>query len=440
MLNNLYRKLHILFTGSVMLIITFVLLIVIVNTVYTERINESTFFQRMSTLLIYQIERDSSTVDTSLKNYEDSYHIFSLLTDMDGETIYQSNFSLPSSADLLFMKVQKQMAQNTLFPSDTGTTSQSGIFELKGAGKDTYLGIPATIVTSNDTTYEALFLYQIDSLNTILQRVLPLYLLIWFFAFIVVLFFARFLIKKVLVPTERIWKSQKEFVATASHELKSPLAVMISHTDLLLADYSLNEQSRQSVWAIDIECMRLSRLVKDMLLLASSDAKSWTLYPSEINIDTLLITLYETYETTCLKNKIDLKLNLSDESYPAMFTDKDRLFQILCIFMDNAIQHAKNNALIEILLTHNGRSIAFSVKDHGRGISDTDKHYIFDRFYSGDKSHTNKSNFGLGLSIAKELAQMLGGGISVKDTPGGGATFTVKFDKKNTCKEPLCLF
>ena len=240
----------------------------------------------------------------------------------------------------------------------------------------------------------------------------------------------RYLLKKSFAPTERILQSQKDFVATASHELKSPLAVMISNTDMLLDNVSLNEQAKQAIQTIDFECMRLSRLVKDMLLLASSDAKTWTLHKSTINIDTLLITLYETYEPVCMKQNLELKLHLSEESYPAMFTDKDRLFQILCVFMDNAIQHSKNNSLIEIEVIATEKNIAFSVVDHGQGISDEDKQYIFDRFYSGDKSHTNKSNFGLGLSIAKELTQMLNGTITINDTAGGGATFTVKFPLK----------
>ena len=113
-----------------------------------------------------------------------------------------------------------------------------------------------------------------------------------------------------------------------------------------------------------------------------------------------------------------------------MLTDKDRLFQILCVFLDNAIQHSKNNSLIEIEVIATEKNIAFSVADHGQGISDEDKQYIFDRFYSGDKSHMNKSNFGLGLSIAKELTQMLNGIITINDTAGGGATFTVKFPLK----------
>lgn len=153
---------------------------------------------------------------------------------------------------------------------------------------------------------------------------------------------------------------------------------------------------------------------------------------AELNVVQMVenITLYETYEPVCMKQNLELKLHLSEESYPAMLTDKDRLFQILCVFMDNAIQHSKNNSLIEIEVIATEKNIAFSVADHGQGISDEDKQYIFDRFYSGDKSHTNKSNFGLGLSIAKELTQMLNGTITINDTAGGGATFTVKFPLK----------
>ena len=110
-----------------------------------------------------------------------------------------------------------------------------------------------------------------------------------------------------------------------------------------------------------------------MLLLASSDAKTWTLHQSQVDIDTLLISLYETYEQTCIKNGIQLKVNLSEDTYPVLNTDKDRLFQILCIFMDNAIQHAKDNSLLEIQAVHTKHQIAFSVIDHGQGITDEDK-------------------------------------------------------------------
>ena len=174
----------------------------------------------------------------------------------------------------------------------------------------------------------------------------------------------------------------------------------------------------------------MSKLVKDMLLLASSDAKSWTLCKNIIDIDTLLISLYEAYEPICISKKIRLRLEISESSYPKFCADGERLFQILTIFMDNAIHHSINNKQIEIKTAVAAKYITFFVTDHGKGIPEDDKPYIFNRFYCADKSRTDKSNFGLGLSIADELAKMMNGNVGCEDTDGGGATFFVKLPLK----------
>ena len=98
----------------------------------------------------------------------------------------------------------------------------------------------------NDTVYHATFLYRTASLTDILQKTLPIYLLIWLFALYRCYHANPLSAEKVVCPTERILQSRKDFVATASHELKSPLAVMISNTDMLLDNVSLNEQARQA--------------------------------------------------------------------------------------------------------------------------------------------------------------------------------------------------
>ena len=170
MLNNLYRKLHILFASSVMLIITLVISFVVANTVHTEKINESTLFQRLTTLLIYQVESASSDMDKALKTYEESYHIFSLITDTRGNTIYQSDFPFPTSADNLLHDVEKQISTQPLSQIENSTTSQGGFLEIRGTHHDTYFVIPATIRTANDTVYHATFLYQTASLTDILQK------------------------------------------------------------------------------------------------------------------------------------------------------------------------------------------------------------------------------------------------------------------------------
>ena len=96
--------------------------------------------------------------------------------------------------------------------------------------------------------------------------------------------------------------------------------------------FLLNEQRKQAVQTIDFESIRLSSTTKDMLLLASSDAKTWTLHKSTINIDTLLITLYKTYKTVYMKQNLELKLHLSEESYPAMPTDKKPIISnLVCL-------------------------------------------------------------------------------------------------------------
>ncbi len=106
-------------------------------------------------------------------------------------------------------------------------------------------------------------------------------------------------------------------------------------------------QTQNSLKVIDAECIRMSRLVRDMLLLASSDADKWTIHTQEVNIDTLLIMLYEAYEPICRKKSIHLDLNLDAESYPQIYTDQERVFQVLSIFLDNAVSYSKETAILK---------------------------------------------------------------------------------------------
>ena len=257
----------------------------------------------------------------------------------------------------------------------------------------------------------------------------PLYLGIWSISFVVILLVSRSLLKKAFTPSEEMIKSQKDFVAAASHELKAPLAVIMANAEALqcMQDHDSSDPQTQSCLdVIDTECSRMSRLVRDMLLLASTDADKWTIQKSEINVDTLLITLYEAYEPVCISKKIRLELNLSEDAYPVLSSDRERLFQILSIFLDNAVCYSPEGSSIQIQTASKEKELVFFIVDHGRGIPTKDKPFIFNRFYRGDKSRTDKSHFGLGLSIAKELAKMLGGEIGFEDTEGGGETFFLK--------------
>lgn len=434
MLKPLSKKLNAFFITAIMLIITSIMMILCKNYIHMEQSNEIIFFQKMATQMIYQLE-DSSQDFESIADFYHEYRlpIFCYIQDSSGKMIYQTDSDFPTDADTLLERFRIQTGKEDIFiitNDKKPTTNQSGIFEFHGTRNDEYLGILATIVMPNNMAFHLSLIYRQQSLFDILTKQAFLYVSLWFLSLIAVSIMSHFLIKKALEPTEVMLKSQKDFIASASHELKSPLAVILANAEKLEQLQIDHTEFRKSVNILDNECMRMSKLVKDMLLLASSDAKSWTLCKNTIDIDTLLISLYEAYEPICISKKIRLRLEISESSYPKFCADGERLFQILSIFMDNAIHHSINNEQIKIKTAVKAKHITFFVTDHGRGIPEDDKPYIFNRFYCADESRTDKSNFGLGLSIADELAKMMNGKVGCKDTDGGGATFFVTLPLK----------
>lgn len=434
MLKPLSKKLNTLFITAIMLIITSIMIILCNNYVHMEQSSEILLFQRMVTQMMYQLEDNSQ----NFESIADSYHeykspIFCYIQDTSGKMVYQTDSDFPTDVDTLLERFRTQTDKEDTFiitNDNKLATDQSGVFMFNGTKNDNYLGIFATIVTPNDTAYHLSLIYRQQSLFDILTKQAFLYVSLWCLSLIAVTVMSHLLIKKALKPTEVMLKSQKDFITSASHELKSPLAVILANAENLEQLQIDNTEFRKSVRILDKECMRMSKLVRDMLLLASSDAKSWTICKNTIDIDTLLISLYETYEPICINKKICLRLEISETSYPKFYADGERLFQILTIYMENAIHHSINNKQIEIKTAVTAKHITFFVTDHGKGIPEDDKPYIFNRFYCADKSRTDKSNFGLGLSIADELAKMMNGKVGCKDTDGGGATFFVTLPLK----------
>ncbi len=434
MLKPLSKKLNTLFITTIMLIITSIMIILCNNYIHMEQSSEIILFQRMVTQMMYQLEDNSQNFESIADSYHEyKYPIFCYIQDTSGKMVYRTDSDFPTDADTLLGRFRTQAGKEDTFiitNDNKPATDQSGVFMFNGTKNDDYLGILATIVTPNDTAYHLSLIYRQQSLFDILTKQAFLYISLWCLSLITVTTMSYLLIKKALKPTEVMLKSQKDFIASASHELKSPLAVILANAEKLEQLQIDDTEFRKSVKILDKECMRMSKLVRDLLLLASSDAKSWTICKNTIDIDTLLISLYETYEPICISKKICLRLEISETSYPKFCADEERLFQILTIYMENALHHSAGNKQIEIKTAVTAKHITFSVIDHGKGIPEDDKPYIFNRFYCADKSRTDKSHFGLGLSIADELAKMMNGKAGCKDTDGGGATFFVTLPLK----------
>lgn len=423
MLKQLYRKLHLVFVVTIMAIVTGVIGFSFSNHVKVSEAEQVTLLQRMTSLIVSQLEKEGADPEEVLSAYEKDMSITSKLTDAYGELLYQSADGLEDVEGKLNnvgMQVITYSAEGDGDPAELSVSE--GMSEVEGDNHERYLLNLTHVTSEDDKNHSLILVYEQRPIFQMLLEQFPMYLAVWILTLLCVSLVSRFLLKKAFEPTERMLQSQKEFVASASHELKAPLAVIVSNVESMQHE-AQNEGFQGNLKVIDSECMRMSRLIKDMLLLASSDAEKWTLHTSEVNVDTLLISLYEAYELRCMKKKIKLVLDLGENLFPTITTDQERLFQLLSIYLDNALHYSPAGKEIQIRVDVSLKELTFWIVDHGIGVEEKDKPFIFDRFYCADQSHTDKSHFGLGLSIAKELAQMLHGKLGMEDTTGGGASF-----------------
>ena len=177
----------------------------------------------------------------------------------------------------------------------------------------------------------------------------------------------------------------------------------------------------------EAETDRMARLVDDLLVLANGNLGNLPAHLQPTAPDNLCIEVYEQFYLVAKQRQHPLTLTLPDDAVPNIEADPDRLRQLLAILLNNALDHTPAGTPVELLLTAEGGAVALTVQDHGPGLPDSEKTRVFDRFYSADPSRTAKQNFGLGLSVAKELARLHRAALTVTDTPGGGARFTVRF-------------
>lgn len=226
---------------------------------------------------------------------------------------------------------------------------------------------------------------------------------------------------KAIVPVQESMERQEQFVAAASHELRSPLTAIRTGLSLLRVE----PESGRHLTLMSREAERMSRLIDELLILAGGGSLRRNFRPEPIEPDTLLIDFADTMLPQARSRGVHLELELPEDAVPAIRADADRVRQMLTILTDNALRYAPEGSTVTLKLEAAGEGCRFYVSDHGPGIPYSEKQRVFDRFYRGSASRSDPDHFGLGLSVALELAKVHGGEVTVSDTPGGGATFTI---------------
>ncbi len=222
---------------------------------------------------------------------------------------------------------------------------------------------------------------------------------------------------------EQLFTTQQRFLADVSHELRTPLTVIKGNMDLMRRMKQIDPESFES---IDAEVNRLTRLVNSLLLLAQAESGYLRLNFENVELDTLLVEVYQ--ELRLLAQNKKIQMELSEIEQVQVRGDRDRLKQVLLNLVSNAIQYTPSGGKVTLSLQCVGQQARLIVRDTGPGIPPEDLPHIFDRFYRAEKSRTRSgqiSGFGLGLSIAKWIVDRHQGHIQVESRLGEGTAFIV---------------
>jgi len=244
-----------------------------------------------------------------------------------------------------------------------------------------------------------------SSKQTSLYNRLKVSILIFIICIFIIYFISNKLTKYVIKPAEDAFEKQKNFISDASHELKTPLSIIMASIEAM-EDYPNDKK-----WITNIkeESIRMNKLITTFLDLAKLENNTSYDYKVE-NLSKIIKKSCVSLDALLYENNLKLDENIQDNI--EFYCNSFQIKELMLILLDNAIKHSYKNSTIEVKLYKEKKNIIIQVINEGDPIKEEDREKIFDRFYRADKSRNSKSSrYGLGLSIAKTIAQNHKGSI-----------------------------
>jgi signal transduction histidine kinase len=219
-----------------------------------------------------------------------------------------------------------------------------------------------------------------------------------------------------------------EFVGVASHELKTPINVIIGYLELLEQGIygEVSQKQREILQTITKQAHSLTRLVKRLLDISRFEASGGKIDVRQVNLDKLLRNLEASFTVLAMQREIDFRQEHSPDLPHEVYWDEDRINEVLGNLLSNAFKFTQRGGKVTLTVTPRDNSVVITVTDTGAGISASQLPHIFDKFYQADnQARAATKGTGLGLAIAKEIVEAHGGHIEVESELDKGTTFVV---------------
>ena len=238
-------------------------------------------------------------------------------------------------------------------------------------------------------------------------------------------------LNQMLARVESGVRSIRDFTANAAHELRTPLALIRTEVEVALSAPRAAEEYREACEQVQMETVRMSGLIDSLLILARADAGMEALRFELINANRLATELGEKWKTAMRVALLDFKVEVASEQ-TFVRGDMNALQRLLTILLDNAVRYTQPGGAVNLRVAREGGLVLFTVQDNGIGIAPEHQPRIFDRFYRVDRTRGNTSRgSGLGLALAKWIAEKHGTSIFLESAVGEGSRFSISLPSVN---------
>ncbi|MEK3705331.1 HAMP domain-containing sensor histidine kinase [Paenibacillus sp. FSL R7-0198] len=316
--------------------------------------------------------------------------------------------------DTFYTEALQKVDQNKVGDSER----QTGQFALDGTDW-------AYVVDPSGDGHMIVFI-DVTAQQGILTNLIYTFAVVGLIMLIVIYFLSRYFANRSIAPVREAFEKQKQFIGDASHELKTPLAIINTNADVLLANQE-DTIANQAKWLhyIKSETERMTGLTNDLLYLTQMDDSRSTMIHAKFNMSDAVESIILPMEAVIFEKNISLDYNI--EPNLTVHGNSEQIKQVILILLDNAVKYSGPKGSVNVTLQKQNNDVMLAVSNTGEGIAPEHLDRIFDRFYRTDSSRARKhGGHGLGLAIARSIVDQHKGELYARSVVGEGATFYVR--------------